>query len=141
MTAGRQRSREERPQRGDGRRHGRWPRTAARMSLPGRRQLALDRIEQTLMTADPELALRFAVFTRLTQDEAMPGTEQARGPRQRFLRPAVMLPVLAAGLMTLLAAGWLLGGSQPCPPPPRPAAHTVSPANPAARCQPSPSLR
>lgn len=53
------------------------------MSLHASRQRALDRIEHTLVAEDPGLGLRFAVFTRLTRDDAMPGTEQVQGRLQR----------------------------------------------------------
>jgi hypothetical protein len=59
------------------------------MRLSGRQQQALDPIEQTLVAEDPGLGSRFAVFTRLTRHEAMPGTEQVPGPKQRFVRRAV----------------------------------------------------
>jgi hypothetical protein len=111
------------------------------MSLPGSRQRALDRIEHTLVAEDPGLGLRFAVFTRLTRDDAMPGTEQVPGRLQRLLRPAIMLPLLIIGSVALLAAGWLLPSRQGCAPGPKVAAHSMLPVSRAARCQPGPSTR
>jgi hypothetical protein len=58
------------------------------MSLPARQQQALDRIEQTLVAEEPRLGSLFAVFTRLTRHEAMPGTEQVASRLRRLLRPA-----------------------------------------------------
>jgi len=80
--------------------------------LPAFRQRALDRIEQTLVAEDPMLGSRFAVFTRLTLNEEMPGTERVRGRLQRFLLAAVRPPLLAISLLTLLAASWVMPGSK-----------------------------
>lgn len=67
---------------------------------PGRsRRRSLDRIEKSLLADDPGLGSLFAVFTRLTRQEAMPGTEQAR-PRRRPSRRLV----IAAGLIVVLSA-------------------------------------
>jgi hypothetical protein len=49
-----------------------------------RRRRALDWIALTLVAEDPRLESRFALFARLTQHEAIPGTEQVSGRLQRF---------------------------------------------------------
>jgi Protein of unknown function (DUF3040) len=69
--------------------------------LPPRRskRRALDGIEKSLLADDPGLGSLFAVFTRLTRQEAMPGTEQARRRR----RPS-REQVIAAGLIVVLSA-------------------------------------
>jgi hypothetical protein len=74
--------------RGNGRQHARWPHGSVLMSLRRSQRRALDRIEQALVAEDPGLGARFAVFTMLTQDEPMPGTEHVPGRRQRFLHRA-----------------------------------------------------
>jgi hypothetical protein len=51
------------------------------MSLPACQQRALDQIEKALMSGDPRLGSLFAIFSRLTRHEAIPGTEQVK-PRK-----------------------------------------------------------
>lgn len=121
------------------RRRGRWSFRKARLGLFARRAQALDQIEQALTAQDPDLRLTFAVFTRLTHDEAMPLTEQVPGRVQRFARPAFMVPLLATSLITMLSVGWLLPVPQRCPLVPRAVAHSISQVIHAERCQPSPS--
>ena len=107
------------------------------MRLPGREQRALDRIEQALAAEDPRLGVRFAFFTVLTRHEAIPGTEQAPGRRQRFLRRALLPPLLAA----MLAASWLTPSGQACPAGLTMAAHALSSLRHATRCQSGPAIR
>ena len=74
------------------------------MSLPARQRRALDRIERALLAGDPRFGSLFAVFTRLTWHEAMPGIELVKPGRWHVLRPlaAVALALAAvAGLLTL----------------------------------------
>jgi len=56
------------------------------MTLPASQQHLLDGIAGELRTTEPRLAGMFAVFTRLTKDEALPWAEQlearARRPRR-----------------------------------------------------------
>jgi hypothetical protein len=111
------------------------------MSLPACRQRALDRIGQELAAEDPDLGLRFAFFTRLTRHEAIPLTEQVPGPLQRFLRRAILLPLLAISLVSLVAASWLMPGRQPCPARQNAAAHTLSSLSRAAGCEPGPAIK
>jgi hypothetical protein len=78
------------------------------MSLPARQQRALDRIEKTLMADDPRFGSLFAIFTRLTWHEAMPGIELAKSGRWHSLRPfaaiAIALIAVASVLMLTLLA-------------------------------------
>jgi hypothetical protein len=46
------------------------------MGLPAGQQRALDTIEEALGTAEPHLAAMYAIFTRLTGNEARPQREQ-----------------------------------------------------------------
>jgi hypothetical protein len=99
------------------------------MSLPGREQRALERIEHRLAGEDPVLGSRFAFFTMLTQDEAM----------QRARRRTVLLPLLAIGLAALLIATGLIPSRQACPVDPNAAASALSSPSHAARC-PGPAI-
>jgi hypothetical protein len=60
---------------------------------------ALDQIEKSLLVDDPGLWSLFVVFTSLTQQEAMPGTERVR-PRRYPSRERV----IAIGLIVVLGA-------------------------------------
>ncbi len=111
------------------------------MSLPGRRQRILDRIEQALVAEYPGLGSRFAFFTMLSRHEPMPGIEQLPDRRQRILRRAVILPLIAISLAALLAAGYLMPSRQACPLGPNATAHTLSSLSHAARCGPGPATR
>ena len=105
------------------------------MSLPGRRQRALDRIGRRLVAEDPGLGLRFAFFTRLTRHEAMPGIEQVPRRLQRDLRRAVVLPLVVISLLALLAASGLTPSRSTCAAGTK-AAPAMLTASYAARCQP-----
>jgi hypothetical protein len=48
------------------------------MGLPVRQRMVLDRMDRTLRGTDPRLAALYAIFGRLTRDEAMPRFEQLR---------------------------------------------------------------
>jgi hypothetical protein len=82
-------------------------RRIALLSVPGSHQRALDRIGRSLAVEDPGLGLRFAFFTVLTRQEAMPETEHVPGRCMRFLCRAALLPLLTVGLAGLVAASWL----------------------------------
>jgi hypothetical protein len=96
------------------------------MSLPGRQQRVLDRIEHSLLACAPHLVSMFVMFTALTKDEAMPWWEElSSGPspfpgrRNRSARPgrrrrtatgaraarphATRLPAIMLVMITLLA--------------------------------------
>jgi hypothetical protein len=53
------------------------------MSLPACQERILGGIERALRTAEPRLASRFAMFTRLTRDEELPSIEQLVPPPWR----------------------------------------------------------
>jgi hypothetical protein len=123
-------------------RHARWQCRTIMMSLPGGRQHALHRIEQALAADDPGLGLRFAFFAMLTRHEAMPVTEQVPRPLQRIVRRAILLPIVAISLATLLAASLLIPGrGQACPAGTSAAAHTPRSLSRAVRCQPGPATK
>lgn len=58
-----------------------------RTARPSGRRLraTLNQVEKALAAEDPGLASAFSIFTRLTDHEAMPGTERAL-PRRRMAR-------------------------------------------------------
>jgi hypothetical protein len=115
-----------------------WPRRRALISLPGCQQRALDRIEHSLTAEDPGLSMRFAFFTMLTREEAMPENEHVPGRWERFLRRAVLLPLLTVGLVALVAASWLTPSRQPCSTGTHAAAAGAPPATSATGCRPGP---
>ena len=119
----------------------RWARMKAIMNLPGCRRRALDRIGQALVAEDPRLGSRFGVFARLTVHEAMPGTEQVPGRLQRFLRPAMMLPLTVISLVALLAASWLIPSGPACRADAGAAAHRTPQVSREAGCQPGPAVK
>jgi hypothetical protein len=110
------------------------------MSLPGRQQRALDRIGRRLAAEDARLCMRFAFFTMLTRQETMPEIERLPRRRERFLRRAVLLPLLTVGLVALVAASWLTPSGRPCPAGVHAAAAGLSPAA-GARCQSGPPIK
>jgi hypothetical protein len=118
----------------------RWLYRKAMMGLPACQQRALGRIEQTLVAEDPDLGLRFAVFARLTRHEAMPGSEQIPSRVQRFLRPALMLPVMLVSLVAVLAGGWLIPSGQACPAGTGAATRSIASVSHPAGCQPGPAI-
>jgi hypothetical protein len=81
------------------------------MNLPAGQQRALDRIEKDLLADDPRFGSLFAIFTRLTWHESMPGIELVKPGRWHSLRPfaaiAIALIAVASLLMlTLLTPRW-----------------------------------
>jgi hypothetical protein len=98
------------------------------MSLPARQRHVLDRIERTLVAEEPRLGSLFAVFTRMTRHEAMPGTEQVTNP---LARRAAVIAVTLIAVMGIVVALWLAPGGLACPSPPRAAGHSLS-----AGCRP-----
>ena len=110
------------------------------MSLPGRQRRALDRIAHGLVAEDPGLRMRFEFFTTLTRQETMPKIEHVPGRRERFVRRAVLLPLLTVVLVALVAANWRTPSAQPCSAGLRVAAAGLSPVTGAARCQSGPPI-
>ena len=88
------------------------------MSLPACQERILSGIAAELRKGSPRLASRFAIFTRLTGDEELPGTEQL-APRRwldrrrmptMILVPLVMLVVASA----LFFASVFSGAARSC---------------------------
>jgi hypothetical protein len=141
QRSGRQHTEDKQHRRGgNGRRYTRRPHGRALISLPRGRPRALDQIGQSLAAEDPGLGARFAVFTMLTRHEPMPATEHLPDRRPRFLRRAMLLPLIAISLAVLLAASWLMSSRQTYPAGPNAAAHDVSSLSWAAQCQRSPAI-
>lgn len=84
------------------------------MSLPARQRRALDRIEKTLLAGDPRFSGLFAVFTRLTWHEAMPGIELLKPGRWQVVRPLAAAAVALAVLAGLLALSLIAPGPARC---------------------------
>ena len=77
------------------------------MSLPSGQQRVLDMMESDLEGAEPRLQSMFAIFTRLTRDEAAPRTESLpSGPPLRRIWPADGLP---GTLRPIIAVPLVLG--------------------------------
>ena len=72
------------------------------MSLPARQQRALDRIEKTLLADDPRFGSLFAIFTRLTWHEAMPGIELVKSGRWHSLRPFAAIAIALIAVASVL---------------------------------------
>jgi hypothetical protein len=56
----------------------------------GRQQRVLNRIEKRLLADDRRLGALFAVFTRLTREDAMPAAERIKAGQRRRLRSALV---------------------------------------------------
>jgi hypothetical protein len=86
------------------------------MSLPNRQQHALDRIEASLVSGDPNLKSMFATFTRMTSVEAMPSTEAIRrwlpiaGKVRQRLPAAVLICIMVVAMAGVIAIGALMSG-------------------------------
>jgi hypothetical protein len=93
------------------------------MSLPVSEERALTHIERALLYRDPRLKSLFAIFTRLTWQEAMPSIEQLR--RQRWHPPAGAVILLAIALVAGVIALGSLGSASGCGPT-RPSAATAA---------------
>jgi Protein of unknown function (DUF3040) len=106
------------------------------MSLPAGQQRALERIEQTLAAEESRLGSLFAVFTRLTRNEALPRTEQITGRPWRLRWPAAVIPLTLLTLVVMLVATWRIPSGHACPTIAVGTGHTL-PVSTTARCQPS----
>ncbi|HLK78059.1 MAG TPA: hypothetical protein VKU77_30980 [Streptosporangiaceae bacterium] len=100
------------------------------MSLPVSEQRVLDRIENALEGGEPRLRSMFAIFTRLTRDDAVPPTETLRartrlrlawpdsGVTATTMRAIIAVPVIL-GLITLcIFMAINSSGAQGCRPAP-----------------------
>jgi hypothetical protein len=70
------------------------------MSLTASEVRVLSRIEEGLLSRDPRLKSLFAIFTRLTRQEAMPAREQLR--RRRW-RPGAGMAILIGLVLAAVA--------------------------------------
>ena len=66
------------------------------MGLPVRQRRVLEHIEWALRESDPKLVALYAIFARLTRDEAMPRREQLRH-RALLILAQVRLALVAVG--------------------------------------------
>jgi hypothetical protein len=105
----------------------------------------LNRIEKMLLADEPSLDSLFAVFTRLTRDEAMPATERVTAGRWRLLNPTVAIPLalvtIAGTVVSVVAVLMLISsapGRQMCNLAVAPSASRY-PSSEAASCQPGPA--
>jgi len=96
------------------------------MSLPVAEARALNGIEQGLLSRDPRLKSLFAIFTRLTWQEAMPAFEQLR--RRRWHPPAGAVFLLAIALIAGVIALGSLGSASGCGPAQPPAGNAAHPS-------------
>jgi Protein of unknown function (DUF3040) len=111
------------------------------MSLPASEERALTGIERALLSRDPRLKSLFAIFTRLTWQEAMPAFEQLR--RRRWQPPAGAMILLAIALIVGVIMLGALGSASGCGPA-HPSAGTAghpAAAAPVQGCSPSFELR
>jgi len=84
------------------------------MSLPASQQRKLGGIEKTLLADDLRLGSLFAIFTRLTGHEAMPGTERVEAGSWWRLRPAVLGTIALIAVVGLLLLSLLVPGRSMC---------------------------
>jgi hypothetical protein len=94
------------------------------MSLPASQQRKLGGIEKTLLADDLRLGSLFAIFTRLTRHEAMPGTELVEARSWRRLRPALLGTIGLTAVIAALIFSLLFPGRPECP-----AAATAAPTH------------
>lgn len=106
------------------------------VSLPARQQRELHRIEETLAADDPRLRSMFSIFTRLTQQEAMPGTERVRTSLRRPPRRATVIPIALIAVLAVLVLGLLVPSPSMCRVPPAASRYSQS-INQMAACQPA----
>ena len=80
------------------------------MSLPGRQQHVLDKIENSLEVTDPQLMAMFAAFTKVTAADVMPAREVIRSR----LPQVVLVCVMALTVVSAVLLGTFLGSPR-CP--------------------------
>jgi hypothetical protein len=107
------------------------------MSLPASEQRALDRIEETLHAGDPRLRSLFMIFTRLTQHEAMPSTEQVNTRLLASLIRKIAIPIALAAILSGLILNSLAPSRNACVTQTRSHSHSSSSMN---SCLPSPAM-
>ncbi|HTV98885.1 MAG TPA: DUF3040 domain-containing protein [Streptosporangiaceae bacterium] len=106
------------------------------MSLPASEARVLTRIEDSLISRDPRLRSLFAIFTRLTWQEAMPSWEQLR--RRGRLRPGPVILVALVLVLVGVVLGSLAGPSSTCSSAPH---HQAAASAPARACVPATGSR
>jgi DUF3040 family protein len=99
------------------------------MSLPTSETRVLTRIEQSLLSCDPRLRSLFAIFTRLTSQEAMPAREQLR-PRRWRPQPGPVIVIALVLVLVGVVLGSLAGPARVCSPAPSHAAAAAAPDHP-----------
>jgi hypothetical protein len=108
------------------------------MSLPATQRRKLHGIERQLRRSDRRLTALFGTFTRLTQDEDVPGMEQlTRTPLWRiaeraWVRTVIFCAIAAAALMCAVAIAGAGRGTHKCGP--APSQQRASQASPAGSC-------
>jgi hypothetical protein len=123
-------------------RHARWLYRKGVLRLPRFRRQALNRIERALVAEDPRLNLLFAFFAGLTQEEAIPATEQVPDRLAGAMRRVALLPLLACSLAALVACSLLIpGNGHACHTASNVAARDLSVLSRAAHCQPDPAVK
>lgn len=88
------------------------------MSLPACQQRVLDQMESALHAAEPLLAAKFAIFTRLTRDEPLSGAERlpqrCRWLRMPRVHALLVIPVTLAVVVSGIVLGATTGRAQSC---------------------------
>ena len=136
------------------------------MSLPARQERALERIEHSLHACDP-LRSMFAMFTKLTRDEEMPGLEKLQAPSSPLwdwlkrqaqpvqgrrapksawatgapgtrMRAIILVPILLLALVPAALLGLGIHGVSHCGPAFRPQHTAPALMNWAKTCRPAP---
>lgn len=108
------------------------------MSLPAAQRRKLHGIERQLRRSDRRLTALFGTFTRLTQDEDVPGLEQlTRTPVRRiaqraWVRTVIFCAIATAALMCAVAIASAGRGTHKCGH--APSAQRASQASPAGSC-------
>jgi hypothetical protein len=73
------------------------------MGLPTYQERILHGMETALRTREPRLTAKFAIFTRLTRDEEIPGTEQLQRRPWLSRQRAAALVLVAAMLLVVVS--------------------------------------
>jgi len=78
------------------------------MRWPARQRRALNKIEKTLLADDLRFGSLFAIFTRLTSPEAMPGIERVKAGRRPLqpLAPVALIAIFLALCACVAMLGW-----------------------------------
>jgi Protein of unknown function (DUF3040) len=89
------------------------------MTLSARQQKVLDQIERSLHAADPHLRSMFTIFTRLTAQDAIPGTVTTRDTTTRHASAKSVVGLMVVSIMMVGLVGAflysVLGTRNDCP--------------------------